>query len=31
MLWYKAWLETRWRFVIGLVVLMASACALVLT
>jgi ABC-2 type transport system permease protein len=25
MLWYKAWLETRWRFVIGLVLLMLSA------
>jgi ABC-2 type transport system permease protein len=30
MLWYKAWLETRWRFVIGLVVLMFSACGTVL-
>jgi ABC-2 type transport system permease protein len=30
MLWYKAWLETRWRFVIGLVVLMFSACSTVL-
>jgi hypothetical protein len=30
MLWYKSWLETRWRFVIGLVVLMFSACATVL-
>ncbi len=25
MLWYKSWIETRWRFVIGLVVLMCSA------
>jgi ABC-2 type transport system permease protein len=30
MLWYKSWLETRWRFVIGLVLLMLSACATVL-
>jgi ABC-2 type transport system permease protein len=30
MLWYKAWLETRWRFAIGLGVLMLSACAVVL-
>jgi ABC-2 type transport system permease protein len=30
MLWYKAWLETRWRFVIGLVLLLFSACATVL-
>ena len=22
MLWYKSWLETRWRFLIGLVLLM---------
>ena len=25
MLWYKSWLETRWRFVIGFVLLMLSA------
>ncbi len=25
MLWYKTWLETRWRFAIGLVLLMCSA------
>jgi ABC-2 type transport system permease protein len=31
MLWYKSWLETRWRFVIGLVVLTLSACGMVLT
>jgi hypothetical protein len=31
MLWYKSWLETRWRFVIGLVLLMFSACGTVLT
>jgi ABC-type transport system involved in multi-copper enzyme maturation permease subunit len=30
MLWHKAWLETRWRFVIGLVLLMMSACGTVL-
>jgi ABC-2 type transport system permease protein len=30
MLWYKAWLETRWRFVIGLALLMVSACGTVL-
>src|SRR5262245_12675929 len=30
MLWHKAWLETRWRFVIGLVVLMLSACGTVI-
>jgi ABC-2 type transport system permease protein len=29
MLWYKAWLETRWRFSIGLVLLMCSAAAVV--
>ena len=30
MLWYKSWLETRWRFVIGLVLLMFAACGTVL-
>jgi ABC-2 type transport system permease protein len=30
MLWYKAWLETRWRFVIGLVLLVLSAASSVL-
>ena len=29
MLWYKSWLETRWRFVIGLALLMLSAVAVV--
>lgn len=29
MLWYKSWLETRWRFVIGLVLLALSAAAAV--
>ena len=27
MLWYKSWLETRWRFLIGLVLLLCSAAA----
>src|SRR6266851_2528816 len=30
MLWYKSWLETRWRFVIGLVLLILSATGIVL-
>jgi ABC-2 type transport system permease protein len=30
MLWYKSWLETRWRFVIGLIVLMMSVTGTVL-
>ena len=30
MLWYKAWLETRWRFLIGLVLLVCSAAFIVL-
>jgi ABC-2 type transport system permease protein len=30
MLWYKAWLETRWRFVIGLVLLVVSATVAVI-
>lgn len=29
MLWYKSWLETRWRFLIGLALLMLSACGTV--
>jgi len=29
MLWYKAWLETRWRFLIGFVVLLVLACGAV--
>jgi len=29
MLWYKSWLETRWRFVIGLLLLALSALATV--
>jgi hypothetical protein len=31
MLWYKSWMETRWRFLIGLALLMCSAAAIVLT
>jgi hypothetical protein len=30
MLWYKAWLETRWRFLIGLAILTCSAAGTVL-
>ncbi len=30
MLWYKSWMETRWRFLIGLGLLMLSACGTVL-
>jgi hypothetical protein len=30
MLWYKTWLETRWRFIIGLAILMLSAAGSVL-
>ena len=26
MLWYKAWVESRWRFLIGLGVLLLLAC-----
>jgi hypothetical protein len=31
MLWYKSWLETRWRFLIGMALLVCSAAGLVLT
>jgi hypothetical protein len=31
MLWYKSWLDTRWRFLIGLALLSCSAAASVLT
>ena len=31
MLWYKTWLETRWRFLIGLIVLTAIAILTALT
>ncbi len=30
MLWYKSWLETRWRFLIGFSVLTILACGIVL-
>jgi hypothetical protein len=30
MLWYRSWLETRWRFLIGLAVLMCAAAGIVL-
>jgi ABC-type transport system involved in multi-copper enzyme maturation permease subunit len=30
MLWYKSWLDTRWRFLIGLGVLMCSAAGIVM-
>lgn len=30
MLWYKAWLDTRWRFLIGLALLFGSAVTIVL-
>jgi ABC-2 type transport system permease protein len=30
MLWYKSWLETRWRFLIGLALLMLSAAGAVI-
>ena len=30
MLWYKSWLETRWRFLIGLALLMLSAASTVI-
>lgn len=31
MLWYKSWLETRWRFLVGLGLLLCAAAAAVLT
>lgn len=31
MLWYKAWLDTRWRFLIGLCVLLFSAVSVVVS
>jgi ABC-type transport system involved in multi-copper enzyme maturation permease subunit len=31
MLWHKSWLETRWRFVIGLAVVVCSAASVVLS
>ena len=29
MLWYKAWLDTRWRFLLGLALLLVFACGTV--
>jgi hypothetical protein len=29
MFWYKSWLDTRWRFLIGFAILALSACAVV--
>ena len=31
MLWYKSWLETRWRFIIGIALLILSAASTVFT
>jgi len=31
MLWYKSWLETRWRFLIGFALLLMMACSAVVT
>src|SRR5690349_19473125 len=31
MLWYETWLETRWRFIAGLALVICSASASVLT
>lgn len=31
MLWYKSWLETRWRFLIGIALMICSAAGSVLT
>jgi ABC-2 type transport system permease protein len=31
MLWYKAWLETRWRFVVGMLLLLFFGAAVVLS
>jgi hypothetical protein len=31
MLWYKSWLETRWRFIIGIVLVVCSAAGTVIT
>jgi len=30
MLWYKSWLETRWRFLLGLALLVVVACGIVI-
>src|SRR6185369_569950 len=29
MLWYKSWLDTRWRFLIGFVILLVLACGVI--
>ena len=31
MLWHKSWLDTRWQFLIGLVLVVLSACGAVIT
>ncbi len=31
MLWYKAWLDTRWRFLLGLGLLLVFACGTVMS
>jgi hypothetical protein len=31
MLWYKSWLDTRWRFLLGLVILFVFACGTVMS
>ncbi len=31
MLWYKAWLDTRWRFLLGLALLLVFACGTVVS
>jgi len=31
MLWYKSWLETRWRFIIGMALVLCSAAGTVIT
>lgn len=31
MLWYKSWLDTRWRFLLGLVILVVLACGTVVS
>lgn len=30
MFWYKCWLDTRWRFLVGMAILVVSACGVVL-
>jgi hypothetical protein len=31
MLWYKSWLDTRWRFLLALVLLLVFACGTVMS